>query len=141
MRSIFLTHFLIWLGKIIDQVLQAHNHFTQIDTLEEQRLSFVRLQGLQSTKIHKVKNVSRNIFQTVLNELGEKRTALPDDTSCSRLLLLTSAEVQAVVHFSFFVENGLFLLDLAQALFLRLISLKNQKINTESLRFNISITL
>lgn len=58
------------------------------------------------------------------DELREERGALSNDSGCSRLLLLRTAEVQPVVHLALLVQHGLLLLHLAHALLLRLVRLR-----------------
>ena len=68
-------------------------------------------------------------FIPLPDETVKERTALADDSSRPRFLLLTAAEFQTVVHFSFFVKYGLFLLDFSHAFLLGLVRLAEQSGN------------
>lgn len=58
------------------------------------------------------------------DELGEQAATLSDHTCRTRFFLLRTREVQTVVHFSFLVQDRLFLLYFTHALFLRLVRLR-----------------
>lgn len=65
----------------------------------------------------------------LLDKSVEKRATFADDSSSARLLFLTTAEFETVVHFTFFVQDCLLLFDFADSLLLRLISLQEFKVS------------